>query len=152
LIQAQLDLDDDHEEGDRMDNEIKALKEKRSVTFEQIQSYEGMLNDFLRKHVVKNWNEASVSKHKGDISLGNSGWTMDDFRQYLRTEICVAIQNYNPEYRTEDGKSVKESTFVFNHLFNRIGQLMKRLTKKHYGYGVWTQNLEEALYEHNSED
>jgi hypothetical protein len=72
-------------------------------------------------------------------------------RQQLKMEVCIALQKYNPEYITESGRSVKESTFVYQHLFNRVGQLMKRLTKKRYGYGVWSSNLEEMLWEVDSD-
>lgn len=121
--------------------------QKRKLTDEDIKKYEAMVESYLRDYVVKNWNEASINKDRGDIQLGNSGYTMDDFRQHLKAEVCVAILNYNPDYRTKDGRSVKESTFVYQHLFNRTGQLMKRLTKKRYGYGIWHNNLEEVLWE-----
>jgi hypothetical protein len=123
------------------------MKSNRILTNEDISKYEPMVEKYIRDSVVKNWNEASTTKSRGDVSLGNSGLTVNDIRQHLRAEVCVALYNYNPEYRTKEGKSVKESTFVFNHLFNRIGQLMKRLTKKRYGYGVWHSNLEETLWE-----
>jgi hypothetical protein len=106
-----------------------------------------MVEKYIREYVVKNWNEASASKNKGDTSLGNTGLSINDIRQHLRAEVCVALYNFNPEYRTKDGKTVKESTFVFGHLFNRIGQMMKRLTKKRQGYGVWHANIEEVMWE-----
>jgi hypothetical protein len=127
------------------------MKENRVLTDADILKYEPMIEKYIRDSVVKNWNEASSSKGKGDISLGNTGLTINDIRQHLRAEVCVALYNYNPNYRTKDGKSVKESTFVFRHLFNRTGQLMKRLTKKRYGYGVWHANLEEVLWETDPE-
>jgi|SRR5579884_825367 hypothetical protein len=120
---------------------------KRVLTNDDILKYEPMIESWIRDSVVKNWNEASTSKNRGDIALGNSGYTINDIRQHLRTEVCVALHNYNPDYRTKTGASVKESTFVFNHLRFRVGQLMKRLTKKRAGYGVWHSNLEEALWE-----
>ena len=123
------------------------MKSKRILTNEDVQKYEPMVEKYIRDSVVKNWNEAKTNKSQGDISLGNSGLTVNDIRQHLRAEVCVALHNYNPEYRTKDGRSVKESTFVFQHLFNRVGQLMKRLTKKRYGYGIWHSNLEETLWE-----
>lgn len=119
----------------------------RVVTDQDIKNYEAMIEMYMKKYVQKNWNEASLSRHKQDTSLGNSGYTMRDIRQQLRCEVVVALQNYNPDYRTKDGRSVKESTFVYQHLFNRIGQLMKKLTKKRYGYGVWMSNIEEVLWE-----
>ena len=72
---------------------------------------------------------------------------MADIRQHLRAEVFIALTKYNPDFRTKEGRSVKESTFIFQHLFNRVGQLMKKLTKRRYGYGIWTNNLEEALWE-----
>jgi hypothetical protein len=119
----------------------------RVLTNQDLKQYEPMVEKYIRDYVVKNWNEAKLGKKNGDTSLGNSGLTLNDIRQQLRAEVCVALYNYNPEYRTKEGRSVKESTFVFQHLFNRVGQLMKRLTKKRYGYGVWQSNLEEVLWE-----
>jgi hypothetical protein len=122
-------------------------KNNRVITNEDIKKYEPMVEKYIRDSVCKNWNEAAHYKSDAEVSLGNSGLSISDIRQHLRAEVCVALYNYNPDYRTKDGRSVKESTFVFQHLFNRVGQMMKRLTKRRYGYGVWTQNLEEALWE-----
>ena len=125
---------------------------KRLLTNEDVNKYENMVEKYIRDYVVKNWNEASTAKGAGDISLGNTGMSLEDIRQHLRAEVCVALYNYNPNYRTKEGRSVKESTFVYQHLFNRIGQMMKRLTKRRLGYGVWHSNLEETLFEIDSED
>lgn len=122
-------------------------KFNRKLTDDDIIKYDPMIEKYMRDSVVKNWNEAKLGKNQGDVPLGNTGMTMNDIRQHLRTEVVVALYNYDPNYRTKEGKSVKESTFVFQHLFNRTGQLMKRLTKKRYGYGVWHANLEETLWE-----
>lgn len=119
----------------------------RQITDADIISYEPMVEKFMRDSVVKNWNEANLSRGYDEITLGNTGMTIADIRQHLRMQVCIAIQKFNPEYRTIENKTVKESTFVYRHLYNRIGQLMKRLTKKHTGYGIWTQNIEELLFE-----
>lgn len=125
-----------------------ALKNpQRKLTNKDIKKYDPMVEKYVRDYVIKNWNEARLGKSNGDISLGNTGYTLDDIRQHLRTEVCIALYNYDPEYKTKEGRSVKESTFVYQHLFNRTGQLMKRLTKKRYGYGIWHSNLEEVLWE-----
>lgn len=123
----------------------------RVLTNEDILKYEAMVEEYIRNYVIKNWNEASSAKSKGDMPLGNSGFTVNDIRQHLKAEVCVALRNYNPDYRTKEGRSVKESTFVYGHLFKRIGQLMKRLTKRRYGYGVWHSNIEETLWETDRE-
>jgi len=107
---------------------------KRKLTNEDVTKYEPMVEKFIRDSCMKNWNESRTGGP--DSPLGASGYTLNDLRQHLRTEICVALQNYNPEYRTKEGRSVKESTFVYQHLTFRVGQLMKRLTKKRAGYGV----------------
>jgi hypothetical protein len=104
-----------------------------------------MVNKYLRDNVIKNWNEASIRKSDEDVSLGNTGMSIADIKQHLFTEVVVALQKYNPDYRTAEGLPVKESTFVFQHLFNRTGQLMKRLTKRRYGYGVWQSNVDDIL-------
>ena len=126
-------------------------KFNRTLTNEDIMKYEPMIEKYIRDNCAKNWNEANTQKGHGDISLGNTGMSLNDIRQHLRVEVCVALYNYNPDYKTKDGKSVKESTFVFQHLFNRCGQMMKRLTKKRYGYGLWHSNIEETLWEHDRE-
>ena len=119
----------------------------RKLTNDDIKKYDAMIESWIRDHIQKNWNEADMRPGQDNIALGNSGYTMADIRQHLRTEVCVALLNYNPEFRTPEGRSVLESTFVFNHLRFRVGQLMKRLTRKGMGYGVWTANLEEVLWE-----
>lgn len=122
-------------------------KYNRTLTNEDILKYEPMVEKYIRDNVAKNWNEANTKKGMGDNSLGNTGLSLNDIRQHLRTEVCIALYNYNPNYRTKEGRSVKESTFVFQHLYNRTGQMMKRLTKKSKGYGVWHANIEETLWE-----
>lgn len=122
-------------------------KLKRKLTNEDIIKYEPMIEAWIRDAVIKNWNEAKTSKSQGDVALGNSGYTVNDIRQHLRAEVCVALHNYNPNYRTKENRSVKESTFVFNHLRFRVGQMMKRLTKKRAGYGIWTSQIESELWE-----
>ncbi len=123
----------------------------RKLTNDDLLKYEAMVEKYVRDYVVKNWNEASTSKNQGDVSLGNSGLTVNDIRQHLRAEVCVALYNFDPNYITKEGRTVKESTFVHTHLFNRVGQLMKRLTKRRYGYGVWHANLEETFWETDRE-
>lgn len=123
------------------------MKIKRKLTNEDVLKYEPMIEMWIRDSVVKNWNEADTAQYRSEVSLGNSGFTLSDIRQHLRAEVCVALQNYNPDFRTEADLSVKESTFVFNHLRFRVGQLMKRLCRKKMGYGVRHSNLEETLWE-----
>lgn len=119
----------------------------RKLTNANIKQYEPMVEKYVRDYVVKNWNEAKLGRNNGNVALGNSGYTLDDIRQHLRAEVCIALYNYDPNYRTKEDRSVKESTFVYQHLFNRTGQLLKRLTKRRYGYGVWHSNIEEILWE-----
>ena len=117
--------------------------EKRQVTSEMVLQYKPMIESWISGHIRKNWNEADMStkNSRDEVSLGNSGWTMADIRQYLMTEVCIALQNYSPEHKT------KESTFVFGHLSKRVGSLMKKLTKHSKGYGLWSSNIEEVLGE-----
>jgi hypothetical protein len=121
----------------------------RKVTNEDVKKYTRMVNMYVNKYVLKNWNEASARKNEDEITLGNTGMSIADIRQHLMTEVVIALQKYNPDYRTAEGKPVLESTFVYQHLFNRCGQLMKKLTKKRYGYGFWSSNLEEVLGDSN---
>jgi hypothetical protein len=124
----------------------------RVVTNEDVKKYRGLVEFFIKKSVRKNWaNELAHTTKDAECALGNTGMALADFRQYLYTELVVALQKYNPEYQTAKGASVKESTFVYTHLSNRIGQAMKRLTKKRFGYGIWTGNLEETIEGHKSD-
>ena len=117
----------------------------RVVTNEDIKKYEAMVEMFIRDSVNRNWTESQIKSPDLDVSLGNTGMSVSDFRQYLLTELVVALQKYDPDFRTAEGKSVKESTFLYRHLSFRIGQSLKRLTKKRFGYAIWMSNLEEVL-------
>ena len=148
----------EHQEDDSLSEEQVETPVKRNynrynrtLTNEDIQKYEPMIEKYIRENVSKNWNEANPKKGMGDNSLGNTGMSLNDIRQHLRTEVCIALYNYNPNFRTKEGRSVKESTFVFQHLYNRCGQMMKRLTKPRYGYGKWSSNIEEVLWETDRE-
>ena len=124
-----------------------SLSEPRVITDEHIMKYDKMVESWIRNSVVKNWrNEADISRSKDEVALGNSGWTMSDMRQYLLTEVFIALRNYKSDQGT------KESTFVYGHLSNRVGSLMKKLTKKSKGYGIWASNIEEVLGEVDSEE
>lgn len=122
-------------------------KSTRIITNEDVMKYEPMIKKYLRDNISKNWREASVNKCNDEITLGNTGMSMADMRQFLYTEVVVALQNFDPNHITPEGKTVKESTFVFQHLFNRVGQAMKRLTHKKSGYGTWSSNIEDVLHE-----
>jgi hypothetical protein len=117
----------------------------RKISNEDVKKYIPMVESYIRQSVVKNWREASTAKDKQDIALGNTGWTMRDIRQYLLTEVFVALTKYNPNYRTAEGRSVKESSFVCGHIIKRIGSLCKRLTKRKMAYGVWGLQIEKVL-------
>ncbi len=146
----------------------------RVVTNAEIKTYEKLVNKYLRDNVIKNWNEATLATGQDEVTLGNTGMSVADIRQQLMTEVVVALQKYNPDYRTKPrykkdeegnvlndengdpivddpgGRPVKEFTFVYQHLFNRCGQLMKKLTKKRYGYGVWSNELSTILHENET--
>jgi len=124
----------------------------RKVTDNDVKKYVPMVNKYIRDFVVKNWNEASTYRGNEEVSLGNTGYSISDVRQHLMTEVVVALQNFNPDYITAEGRTVKESTFVFQHLFNRTGQLMKKLIKRRYGYGCWSQNIDELQGNFQGED
>lgn len=126
-------------------------KKSRVVSNEDLKKYFPMVESYLRKSVMKNWNEASLSKNKQDVSLGNTGLTMADIRQYLLMEVVAGLKKYNPDYRTASGLSVKESTFIFTHIHNRGGQLLKKITKSRYGYGIWMNQIEKILGETREE-
>jgi hypothetical protein len=128
------------------------MNNNRVVTDADIKKYEPMVEMYIRKRVVKNWsNETPLSPSRADSFLGNTGWTVEDVRQYLKQEVVIALQHYDPQYRTKTGASVKESTLVYLHLSNRCGQLMKKLVKPQYGYGVRINNIEEVLHEREEE-
>ena len=128
-------------------------KVKRELTNEDLNKYNAAVEHYLRKFVVKNWNESMGvgGKYNEDVMLGNTGMSIEDIRQQLKAEVCVALQNFNPNYRTPEGLTVKESTFVFQHLFHRVGQMMKRLTKPKMGYGVFHSQVEQYTGDINND-
>jgi DNA-directed RNA polymerase specialized sigma subunit len=118
----------------------------RVVTNEEMKKYDGLVEAWLSKAVLKNFKEANLSESSANISLGNTGLTMDDLRQYARTEVLVALKNFDPS------KGAKESTYVYLCLSSRFGMLMKKLVKKSKGYGVFTCNIEQVLGEDDGEE
>lgn len=107
---------------------------KRKLRNEEVAKYDAMVERFIRSSCMKNWTESKLGSD--EIFLGNTGMSLADLRQHLRTEVCVALHNYNPQHIAKNGRSVKESTFVYQHLTFRVGQMMKRLTKRRCGYGL----------------
>lgn len=138
------------------EKQVKEVKEVRVVTNEDILKYMPLVNSWLRDSVVKNWNEASLRADyintTEDITLGQTGQSMADIKQYLLQELVVGLQKYDPEYRSKTtGKPVKEFTFVYRHLYNRIGQLMKKLTRRSSGYGKWSYCIDD-INENSSDE
>ena len=72
---------------DRIENISMEEKAKRKVTNEDVKKYEAMVEKYIRASVVKNWREASTNKALSSVSLGNSGYSIEDVRQQLRTEV-----------------------------------------------------------------
>ena len=122
---------------------------KRFITDKDIKKYDRMVTKYLRDNIQKNWKEANLNDSDNEVGLGNTGMTMADMRQYVYMQVVIALQNYDPERRNAQGVGAKESTFVYTHLFNRVGQFMKKLTKEKSGYGKWTMNLEDVIKENN---
>lgn len=122
---------------------------KRKVTNEDVKKYEWMVDSFINKHVVKNFNEARNNpKTRDHVMLGNTGMTLGDIRQHLMTELCIALQNYRPDViGGPTGKPVQESSFLHTHLSFRTGALMKRLTSRGKSYGVWHSQIEKVQFE-----
>ena len=128
-----------------MDEGNITIQETRQVTDHCVEKYLPMVNKYINTMVIKNWKEAQNYESQYDITLGNTGISIQDIKQHLLAEVVVALQKYNPNYRTAEGKSVKESTFVFRHLFNRTGQYMKKLTNKRNGYGIWSASFDDVM-------
>jgi hypothetical protein len=122
---------------------------KRIVTNEDIKRYEGLVDTFIAKHVVKNFNEARNNpKTRNHIMLGNTGMTLGDIRQHLLTELVIALQNYKPDViGGPTGKPVQEQSFVYGHLTFRVGALMKKLSSRARSYGIFHVQIEKAQFE-----
>jgi hypothetical protein len=124
----------------------------RKVSDEEIKKYIPMVDSYIRNNILKNWREASMSKERQEVPLGNTGWTVRDIRQYLLAEVFIALTKYKPDFRTAEGRGVMESTFVYGHILKRGGSMAKRLTKAGRGYGCWSIQLEKALKEFHEEE
>lgn len=123
--------------------EANKIVSTRVLKEEDINNYNNMVDMFIRDSVKKNWTETKYS-YNDDLFLGNTGMTLEDFKQFLRTEVCVALYKYDPNYKTESGQSVKESTFVYRHLWNRLGSLLNKVTSEQKGYGVFMNPIEDV--------
>lgn len=117
----------------------------RKITNEELKQFIPLVDSFINKYVKKNWVESFGARGQ-ERMLGNTGLTIADIRQQLLMEVCIALQNYDPNY-TVAGKPVQPLTFVYRHLMFRVGGMMKRITKKSYGYGVWISQIEKELHE-----
>ena len=118
----------------------------RVVTSQEVMKYYPLVQKFIRDSVVRNWTETNqYMSEDEEMILGNTSMSLADFRQYLLSEVVVALQKYDPNYRTRDGKSVQELSFVHTHLSNRIGGLLKKLTKTRQGYGIWKTDIDEII-------
>ena len=122
---------------------------KRVVTNEDIKKYEGLVDAFINKHVIKNFNEAKNNpKTRNNIMLGNTGMTLGDIRQHLLTELVIALQNYKPNViGGPTGKPVQEQSFVYGHLTFRVGALMKKLSSRARGYSFYHSQIEKVQFE-----
>jgi hypothetical protein len=122
---------------------------KRKVTNDDIKKYEWMVDSFIQRHVVKNFNEARNSPRTRDhIMLGNTGMTLGDIRQHLLVELFIALQNYKPNVIGQTtGRPVQESSFLHTHLQFRVGAMMKKLTSPAKGYARWHSQIEKVQYE-----
>lgn len=122
---------------------------KRIVTNEDIKKYEWMVDSFINKHVVKNFNEAkNNSKTRDHIMLGNTGMTLGDIRQHLLAETVIALQNYKPDVIGKPtGRPVQEQSFLYGHLTFRVGALMKKLTSRSRAYSMWHSQIEKVQFE-----
>jgi hypothetical protein len=122
---------------------------KRVVTNEDVQKYEWMVDTYINKHVVKNFNEARNNpKTRDHIMLGNTGMTLGDIRQHLLTELVIALQNYKSDViGGPTGKPVQEASFLHTHLQFRVGALCKKITSKSKGYSKWHSHFEKVQFE-----
>lgn len=122
---------------------------KRVVTNEDIQKYEWMVDSYIRKYVIKNFNEARNNpKTRDHIMLGNTGMTLGDIRQHLLTELVIALQNYKPDViGGPTGRPVQESSFLHTHLQFRVGALCKKVTSAARGYAKWHSHFEKVQFE-----
>lgn len=124
----------------------------RKIENEDVVKYMPMIDSYIRRNVMKNWRESGLSKERQETALGNTGWTIKDVRQYLLTEVFIALTKFKPDYVTAEGRGIKESSFIYGHILKRGGSLCKKLTKRKYAYGVWSCQLEKALKEFHDEE
>jgi hypothetical protein len=109
------------------------------VEYSDVKQFEPMIEFFLKKHVVRNWNNASLSKEQGDVFLGSTGMTMNDIRSFLTLEIVSVLSKYDPS------RKASKCTLVYTHLNNRTISLVKKLCLTKYGYGKVHYDLDSLM-------
>jgi hypothetical protein len=91
----------------------------------KLEEYGPLINKLLQG-IPKTWNDC----HGYESSIGNTGYSLADVKQHLILELFVGLTKYDPT------RGAAESTFIYRHLFNRIGVFYKKYTAKGKGYGI----------------
>ena len=99
-------------------------------TDEQVASYEKAVNAAIFMVILRCFSYYSI-KIDLDTSLGNTGWTIADLQQHLRTEVFIAISHYDPSV----GGSTLNS-FVMCHVWHRAQSWMKKFANPKKGWGA----------------
>ena len=122
------------------------LNPTRILTNADIQKYVPLVEKVIREYVKLD----CFGKMQGIIK--STGWDEEDFRQHMMMELCIALKNYKGDYITSGGSSVKEITFVYGHLYKKISQQIRQLSKEKRGYSKNFNNPEEIFFERKIEE
>lgn len=93
----------------------------------KMEEYSYLINKFMYG-VTKTWGYQTGSEQES--SIGNSGYSVNDFKQLLLTELYIGLTKYDPN------RGAAENTFIFRHLYNKAGVFFKKYTARSKGYGT----------------
>jgi len=133
-----------------LDKERFFMKLNDRVSNEDVMKYFPMVRSCINNILIKNWNQPKKQK---DVILGNTGSTIEDFEQILLLEVALSLYNFNNDFITKEGQTVKESTYVFRCLYNKSCILIdKYIKRKKRGYGAHIVSLDSLMTSLNSEE
>jgi len=93
----------------------------------RVKEYKALVKSMINK-ITGKWRDANKSHHQPSLLP----YDRDDLMQFGMMQAMIAIRKYNADNK----QKASEFTFVFQHLYNRFGQLAHKYSKDSKGYGV----------------
>lgn len=93
----------------------------------RVMGYVPLIKSMIRKLSGK-WKDVYLSHHQPSLLPYDS----DDLMQFGLMQVTIALRRYKPD----NPQGAQEATFVYQHLWNRYGQIAHKYSKQSNGYGA----------------